>query len=591
MLSETDEKLLEELKRKRDGLDPILADTKVVEDVLSNNIKKPSHKAKVSVSAMPNMPVQAVADAMASAQMTYSGQFAEYAESPYIPKNSNEHPAEYKKRLLLTPIFAETPNILQSRIGSMFKIPPTITLPPELTEGSDSFINRSTLKGQSLLDVINRTFDRAQVNGFCGVLVDRAEVPAELADRDLSAQERKDRKPGKPILALYTGWQILDWKEDKDGLNWVKLYEVYSDKTDWRLPAVKVECFRIVDRENITVYEVRTEEGKDPVISGGKKVPHNAPVDDDGRPICPFFMCNPFPAEDGIGRSVLRGTAEADIAATRVLSDLVWLLHMTAPLLVLNSNREPGEVGDIGLGASRFNIIKGGTPDEKEDLKFVQIDCQPIDRLSVHYDKLTAKAREQADRMNLGAITGAGEVSGVSKAWSFKTAEERILFLFGHHMQAMFQKMLELVCRMEGLDDTQVAIKFPESYDIQGPTDILAQSERFLTIMKMYNQRKASAIQMSKLIASLLPNITEEDQSEIDEQIKTEIEDTEDLRLLDSIGQPDPNAQGMGKTGFDTYKKKSDIKHSNTDKGSDAEGEDKADRSAGDKEDYEGNRK
>lgn len=591
MLNETDEKLLADLKQKKAGLAPILADTQVVEDVLANNVKRTSRKGKVSVSAMPNMPVQAVADAMAAAQMTYSGQFAEYPESPYIPKNSSEHPAEYKKRLLLTPCFAETPNILQSRIGSMFKIPPTITLPKELTEGSDSFVNCATLKGQSLLDVINRTFDRSQVNGFCGVLVDRAEVPEELADRDLSAQERKDKKPGKPILALYTGWQILDWKGDKDGLCWVKLYETYEDKATWDLPAVKVECFRIVDRENITVFEVRTEEGKDPVIKALGSSPHSAPPDADGKPICPFFMCNPFPAEDGIGRSVLRGTAEADIAATRVLSDLVWLLHMTAPLLVLNSNREAKDVGDIGLGASRFNIIKAGGPDEREEISFKQIDCQPIDRLSVHYDKLTAKAREQADRMNLGAITGAGEVSGVSKAWSFKTAEERILFLFGHHMQAMFQKLLELVCRMEGLPDEQVTIKFPESYDIQGPTDILAQSERFLTIMKMYNQKKASALQMHKLIASLLPNITEEDQSIIDEQIESEIENTADLRLLDAIGQPDPNAQGMGKTGFDTYKKKSDIKHSNTDKGSDDEGEEKTDRSAGDKEDYEGNRK
>lgn len=577
-----DKELIEKLRSRKDGLDKLLADTKVVEDVISNNIKKTNRKASLKATGI-DMPVAAVAAAMEAGVQTYAGQF-EYFESSYIPRNSNEHPAEYRKRLHLTPIFTETPNILQSRIGSMFKKPPVIDLPDALEADENSFVNKATLSGQSLMDVINRVFDRSQVNGFCGVLVDRASVPEDMQDRDISAAERKAKKPGRPILAVYTAWQILDWEEDENGLKWVKLLEVCDEKQGWDKDPIRVEYIRIVDRKNISVYTITTEKGKDPVVKLESVTPHKAPPGDDGLPVCPFFLANPFPAEDGVGRSVLRGTAEADVAAVRVMSDLMWLLHMTAPLLVLNSNREEGEIGDIGLGSTRYNVIKAGGPDEREDIRFVQLDCQAIDRLSVHYDKLTAKAREQADRMNMGAITGAGEVSGVSKAWSFKTSEERILYLFGHHLQGLFQKLLELVARMEGYDESEVSIKFPDSYDIQGPTDLLAQAERALDIFKLYNQRKASALLLERLTQSVLQNPNQADWDIIEAEIKKEVEEADDLREFDSMGMPET------KTGNGNWKKKSDVRQGSTDK-ADAEGEDKEDRSEGDKEDYQDNKK
>lgn len=578
-----DPELIKKLRERKPGLQPLLDDTKVVEDVISNNIKKTNRKASLKDTGV-DMPVAAVAAAMEAGVQTYAGQF-EYFESSYIPRNSNEHPAEYRKRLHLTPIFTETPNILQSRIGSMFKKPPVIDLPDELEEDENSFVNKATLSGQSLMDVINRVFDRSQVNGFCGILVDRASVPEDMQGRDLSAAERKSKKPGRPILAVYTAWQILDWDEDENGLMWVKLLEVCDEKAGWDAELKRVEYIRIVDRQNITLYTITTEKGKDPDVKKVSTIPHEAPPGEDGLPICPFFLANPFPAEDGIGRSVLRGTAEADIAAVRIMSDLMWLLHMTAPLLVLNSNREEDDIGNIGLGSTRYNVIKAGSQEEREDIRFVQLDCQPIDRLSVHYDKLTAKAREQADRMNLGAITGAGEVSGVSKAWSFKTSEERILYLFGHHLQGLFQKLLELVARMEGLNEAEVAIKFPETYDIQGPTDLLAQAERALDIFKLYNQRKASALLLERLIQSVLQNPNQTDWDEIEKQIKEEVEDADDLREFDSMGMPET------KTSNGNWKKKSDVRQGNPDKGADAEGDDPEDRSEGDKEDYQANKK
>ena len=33
-----------------------------------------------------------------------------------------------------------------------------------------------------------------------------------------------------------------------------------------------------------------------------------------------------------------------DVAATRLLSDLLWFMHMMAPILVLTTNREPGDM-------------------------------------------------------------------------------------------------------------------------------------------------------------------------------------------------------------------------------------------------------
>lgn len=594
MLNQETEDKIKDLLRPKDGLLAVLETTRVVEDVLSNNLKSTPNKASIKQGGIgkPIIPPSAgqLGAAMEQGVRTYTGTIAEYKESPYLPRNSNEHPDEYKKRLAMTPMLSETPSIMQSRMGSMFKKPPTVSLPPEL----EYFKDDCTLKHSSLNDVFARTLDRSQVNGFNGILLDRVPLDEETATRaeagEVSQAEKTQRKLGKPILALYTAWQILDWDEDEDGMSWVKLIETYVDKKTYDAKPETVQCVRIVDRTNITKFEIRKREGEDPVLKTFTPVPHGR-VDEDKEPICPFWFCAPLLAEDGIGRSVVRGCAEADVTALRILSDLLWMLHLTAPLLVLHTDRPEDEIPDIGLGSSRFNVLKPGMAqgEGKEELNFVQLDVQALDRMFVAYDKFTAKAREQADRMNLGSITGTGEVSGVSKAWTFKTSEERILYLFGHTMQEVFEAILKQIARDEGLNEEQVSVQFPETYDIQGPTDQLTQSDRFLTICQTFDLKKAAAMNLERLCASILQNPDQEAWQEVLKEIEVNVANA------DTIKPEDPAEQGEGpngqkKTNGGNYRKKTEVPHAD-DKKADDEGEDPEDRKESDAADYQGNRK
>lgn len=553
------EELAKKLIARRNDLKTILDDTQVVEDVLANNIKH-TEPAKLTVGVFNS---KAAATERGSSTMEIN-----YSSCKYLPRNANENPSEYATRLSMTPTFTETPSILQSRLGSMFKKPPTVDVPDEM----DDFIESATLKGATLVDVITDVFKYSQIHGYCGVLVDRA--ANDKAGEEVSKPDAD--KLNKPILAFYTAKQILDFDTDDSGLKWVKLCETYYDAPDWKTERQEVKRIRIVDSEKIEIWEVR--QNKDTlklvaVLIGS--IPHDA-----GK--VPFFLFNPAPAEDGVGRSVLRGCAEADISAVRTFSELTWLLHMMCPLLTFSTNKSEDEIGVIGLGASRYIALQAGPADQKEELKFVQLDPTAVDKLSLQYEKLVAKAREQADRINTGSITSSTEQSGISKAWTFKTAEERILFLFGHHMEEVFNKILDLVAQYLEIDKATVTLKFPDSYDIQGPTDLLAQAERTLSICQTFKQNAAARLTLERLFKDVIPDPTAEDWDDIMKELGAlEKED------ISTLGAP---ANFDGKTNMGTYRNQPG-KGTGGAGAADALGEEKADRSEGDKADYQGNRK
>jgi len=422
------------------------------------------------------------------------------AECPYLPRNRNEHPDEYATRLALTPVFSETSAVLQARLGALFRKAPTLTLPPALS----TLETQATLRGAALADVAAQVAQLVQRQGFCGVLLDRAPLPEDAKGRTVSRDEARRRGLGRVVLAPCAASQILDWGEDAQGLAWVKLLENFDDAPAWDSAPERRAVVRVADREALRVYEIR-ESASGPSVRAFPAVPHGA-RDAHGRPCVPFVFFHPFPGRDGLGRSVLRPVAEADLAATRILSELMWMLHMMTPLLALTTSREEQDLGEIGLGASRFLVLRAARHAEPaENLSFVQLDPTAADRLAQMYERMIAKAREQALRTG-AAVAGPVEQSGISKAWSFKTGEERLLFLLGRELQTGFQKILDLAERMSGLPAGRAAIVFPDAYDVDSPDAPVALAERVLPIFERYGLTSASASILERLYENLAVN-------------------------------------------------------------------------------------
>jgi hypothetical protein len=500
-----------QLLSRRADLEEIVAENKIVEDVLAGRSAIISRTSRKSDGIKPSVELPFGIESAQSFAPVTGGPAMQSVESRYLPKHSIESFEEYARRIEMTPFFAETPGILHSRQGALFRKPPEVHAPP----GSDAlqpFLATATVNGMSFLDVVVKLSEQCQVGGFAGLLVDREILPSDVRDRAITQAEVNARGLGRVIVAPFAAHQIRDWACDRHGLVWVKLVERHDNyDAAWDGRKRDIYTVRVVDRLNITVWDVEKSKSGDYTVGEPVVIAHGA-ADVLGRPIVPFRLFHPFPARDGIGRSNLRASADADVAATRLLSDLLWFMHMMAPILVLTTTRDKADIPNIGLGASYLNVLQAahdGNPEEK--LAYVQLDATAADKLSAMYDRLCQKAREQANKSADAGVAGPLLQSGVAKAWTFKTGEERVLFLLSVCLQEGLQWTLELAARMSGADASKVAIAFPQNYDITGVPEQIAIAEQALPLMTNFGLNTAAVHILNKLGLAVMNNPSDDE--------------------------------------------------------------------------------
>ena len=468
----------------------------------------------------------------------------------YLPQHMNEHEQEYAKRLKLTPLLRETPEILQRRQGAMFKQAAKISVP----EALNYIFSKASLSGSSIYDLNVKIGDHCQTQGFCGLLIDREPLPQDVVERanaarataglpgsGVSVAEATARALGRPMLALYAGGQILSIKKDWQGLRSVRLVE--SMEAD----GVCQHQVRIVTRETIQLIEISMPAQGEPLIMEHPPLLHGA-VDANGKGIVPFFPFHPFPARDGLGRPVLKDAAESDAKALWVLSELCWSVYFTFPILTLTHNRGEDEADEVldNLATSRLVKLRGGNTQvgaEAEKLAFVQRDVSTIEQLTKFHDKLTNKARDAGGRNAAAALPQPVEQSGVSKAWSFKTGEERVLFLITVEMKRVLQACLETMTRMlpgatAGLPGSaEISVEFPESFDLADATETFQANAEAADYFEAKGIGAAVAALLLKAAEQVLPDADETTWAEIETQI--EALKTRELRsgaVLDAAG-------------------------------------------------------
>ena len=529
--------------------------------------------------------------------------------SPYFPKGRLEGESEYSLRVELTPFFPQTPQLLASRLGALFKqriqIETNSTPHPAFAE-TDRLTSALSLKGRrerharferflkeagrrhvSFEDLAVQASCLAQTHGFCAALLDRDPLPEDVkgasangtphpglaggagagqlarpspsrgegvgarvtnnarrATLNVSQAEANARDLGRPYLALYAAPEILDWDFGSDGrLAWVKFGEEELWRPRWDAEPEVVRVYRIVDREFIHVYRVRTNgngtphpafadmaSSRRPSPSGGEG---NGPATVAETPVAhgfgevPVVFLHPFPAQDGIGRSLLLRSAEADIAATRVLSDLVWDLFLLGnPILTFKTTRSEEEQKQLCLGASRYIPLRNSRPGEEdaEELKFVQLDSTGIELLFKAHGLFAAQAR-QAGSSGDEASAMPVQQTGIAQAWRFKTGEERVLFMLARALEPFLSQCLSLAVRaletsppgplsasQRGGEDMSVTVRLPDSFDVAPANEALDGAEKLLELAEKFGQTELARAALSRIEASLgvLPAATRE---------------------------------------------------------------------------------
>lgn len=414
------------------------------------------------------------------------------------------HPAsrpagEYSQRVEMTPFFPETPRVLASRMGALLRTRPNYEGIPD--NEFRAWLDEAGRRHARFDDLIAQAACLTQVYGFCAAFLDRDPLPPDALGREASQAEARARKLGRPYLALYPAPDVLDWQFGPDGrLLWVKLAERELERPAWDAPGGEAIVYRIVDREKTSVFRARRN-------SDGKwSVNTEAPAAH-GFGRVPVAFCHPFPGSDGVGRPLLARAAEADIAATRVLSDLVWDLFVLGnPILTLKTSRTGSELDRLELGASRYIPLRSGRPNAEhpEELAFVHLDSAGLELLFKAHELFTKQASRQA---GVGAAESAAiprEQSGVARAWEFKTGEERLLFMLARALEPFLNDCLALgaeallgsesagmmgrIGQGEQQGPTGMSVllrpivRLPERFDVSGPEEQVDLAGRVLEI-------------------------------------------------------------------------------------------------------------
>lgn len=422
------QELIEQLSARRSGLEVFDPVWQMIDDVINENVK-----------------VKA----------------ADGWKSPYIPKGHLEPASEYALRIEITPFFPQTPTIMASRIGALFKN----ELNYSNESGMEEFIAAAGRRHASFEDVATSAASLCQAHGYCAAVLDRESLPADTAGRDISEAEAKARALARPYIALYPAPHILDWEYAADGrLEWVKFGEDVCSREAWNEDEKHEIVYRIVGREFVEVFHVSKDD------NGEWKVVIDTPKPHGFNDRVPVVFVHPFPGDDGIGRPILRRIAESDISATRVLSDLVWDLFLLGnPILTFKTDRAEEEMQRLALGASRYIPLKNGRPgfENPEELEFVKLDPAGIELLFKAHTLFVAQGQPTA--METGPEQSAGTAipqmeSGIAKSYRFKTGEERILFLLAHALEPFLNECLELAGIALGLTSF-ATVAFPENFD------------------------------------------------------------------------------------------------------------------------------
>lgn len=458
------------------------------------------------------------------------------SELAYLPKGRMEPESEYNQRIGMTPWLPRLQHILADRKGALFSTPPVIKCDNEADQTAfEEWQKHAFGSNKSFEYGVAEIADLFQSRGYCGVFVDRATIPADVVARGnvVSMQEKTDRKLGEPRIVLFRAEQIYDFECTADGLAWVKVVETACIRANWAAPLVKTHTVRIIDAANITTYIV-TENDSGKSVSAAVVTAH-------GFTSIPFMLAAPFVTKQNIGKAQLLGSAQAEVAATRMMSDIVWCLFVLGnPLLTFKTHRDDEEMKALSLGASRYVPLKAGTNQkEAEELAFVQLDHAGLDLQFAAYHDFRSKIDELAGKDAAGATTKPLEgQSGISKAWNFKTGEERILFLISCELDRVVNRCLDFVAEAKSVKPERIRAEFNYDFDIESPTEAVDVASKILPLVT--ESPTATAEIKKKMLNAVYPDLPNMD--DINDELDAGEADISANSTTDQSGKTSPHA-------------------------------------------------
>lgn len=533
-VQKTEDTLVDKLRRVNPKIAEHFQDWNDIDDVLEQNLLRQSRQVEAISTKITIVPI--VKDGIQQGTRLFPfHKTTTQQEFIHLPKGVAEPWSEYQKRVRLTPFFPETPNIVDNRRGALFAKPPEIKVHTKVMD----FLKNIGPKRQSYMEILHWLAWRTYAYGMVAIFVDFRPLPADVLFRisigeDISEQEVEDKRLNQPVLGTFNERQILDFQFNKeDGrMDWIKLRTSFVDKEDWKDKGEMVEVFRIIDRFEVEIFEVREREDG-PEVTSQRSFSHEA-KNAAGDAEVPVVLIRPFMGTNDIGQSPIRMSAQADLTAARLLSDIVWNLYVHGcPIVKLTTPDTTGErAASIEWGCSRYLELRSfqeASGLEAETMEYLQLDPQGTQLLIEQWKDMVKKANETANRTTPNAATEPVPMSGIAKQWDWKTGEEKAL---NEHMQALqmasddILKMLSRVLFNRGIVqgpiealESKVRTSFDPSFEIGDPDFNVEIHERIFNLAKTLKlkEMKNSALER---IPNSIHNLKDDERKAILKEIE-----------------------------------------------------------------------
>ena len=152
----------------------------------------------------------------------------------------------------------------------------------------------------------------------------------------------------------------------------------------------------------------------------------------------------------------------------------------------------------------------------------ISLDPTGIDFQMKMYESLVKRSKELGGVGGDSALATPTEQSGVSRAWQFKTGEQRVLFLLTKELSKRTNELMDHVASDLGIDPDKVGVEFDDSFDGLGDKDDVQVTSESTQVFSSWSPL-ASANMVKKLARRLMPDLDRETMEAIDAEIDSRV--------------------------------------------------------------------
>lgn len=414
---------------------------------------------------------------------------AEFHKEDYLFRNEREHPEQHAFRVQISEFLPDTPSYVERIVGALYNEKPKRDLKahPDLVKFADAVTLARNSSLSSMDAYMAETIKTLVTYGSTRELITTKSVPNPVTPGAPTRAE-EIAVGARPYAVHYTPLSVIDWDEDDAcELLMVRIKENYchkADVSDPLSPHVKYCKFIQYDRDVAHWWvfaEDYEKEGQYKLVEEDEAV--------HGMGVVPMVVRYwPGPIKTMIGRSFLRYMARAELSKFRNDSDMDYDSYMHAhPAMCVETNAKLAS--DVIIGGGRnIKLRLKDTTQEGEKVYYLEYPTAQLDAVKRVIEDKEKKVRRYAAVDPSAALDDTqptAATSGVARAWSFGTSEERVLSSLADAAADIEAAIFDLVLRAMGgtapADGSELfrgEVQYPEEFEVASSDELLDKAEK-----------------------------------------------------------------------------------------------------------------